>query len=52
MAKFAINTGMDTELATGLRVEQAAYAQVIPTSDRLEGLRAFAEKRAPKFTGE
>lgn len=52
MAKFAINAGLDTDLATGLRIEQAAYAQVIPTADRLEGLKAFAEKRKPQFRGE
>lgn len=51
MAKRAISLGMQTDLATGLGVEEACYAQVIPTEDRLEGLRSFAEKRPPVFTG-
>ncbi|GAB4816462.1 hypothetical protein N2152v2_003508 [Parachlorella kessleri] len=52
LAKQAINHGMEVDLATGLRLEEAYYAQVIPTKDRLEGLQAFAEKRQPRFTGE
>ena len=28
------------------------FPQVIPTMDRLEGLRAFKEKRTPQYTGE
>ena len=36
---------------TGLELEQAYYAQLIPTEDRLEGLRAFKEKRKPVFKG-
>ena len=28
------------------------FSQVIPTKDRLEGLRAFKEKRTPQYTGE
>jgi len=52
MAKAAINLGAETELSTGLRIEEACYAQVLPTKDRLEGLKAFSEKRAPIFTGE
>ncbi|KAK9838117.1 hypothetical protein WJX81_002334 [Elliptochloris bilobata] len=51
MAKAAINGGMETDLQTGLAMESACYAQVLPTQDRLEGLRAFAEKRVPVFTG-
>ena len=52
MAKAAVNLGIETDLQTGLKIEEACYAQVLPTKDRLEGLRAFAEKRAPRFTGE
>eukprot|EP00887_Chlorella_sp_A99_P008206 scaffold12.g8206.t1 len=52
MAKAAIGLGSDVDLATGLRIEEACYAQVIPTKDRLEGLQAFSEKRQPRFTGE
>ena len=51
MAKQAINCGSEVDLATGLQFEQACYAQVIPTKDRLEGLKAFREKRKPKYEG-
>jgi methylglutaconyl-CoA hydratase len=52
MAKAAVNWGVETDVQTGLKIEEACYAQVLPTKDRLEGLRAFKEKRAPKFQGE
>lgn len=52
MAKKAIDKGLQVDLATGCAIEEACYAQVIPTKDRLEGLKAFAEKRKPKFVGE
>lgn len=51
-AKEAIDRGMETDLTTGLAIERSCYAQVIPTADRLEGLKAFAEKRAPVYKGE
>ncbi|XP_033981669.1 methylglutaconyl-CoA hydratase, mitochondrial [Trematomus bernacchii] len=52
MAKLAINQGIEVDLLTGLAIEEACYAQVIPTKDRLEGLAAFREKRRPQFKGE
>lgn len=52
MVKKAVNMGMQTDLATGLAIEEACYAQVIPTKDRIEGLTAFKEKRVPKYTGQ
>lgn len=51
-AKFAINKGLDTNLATGLSIEQKAYEHTIPTKDRTEGLQAFQEKRRAVYTGE
>ncbi len=51
-AKFAIDKGANVDLHTGLAIEQSAYEKTIPTLDRLEGLQAFREKRAPIFQGE
>lgn len=51
MAKRAINKGIEVDLGTGLAIEEACYAQLIPTKDRLEGLQAFKEKRKPVFRG-
>jgi enoyl-CoA hydratase/carnithine racemase len=52
-AKRAIDSGLEApDLESGLAEESRAYATTIPTRDRAEALRAFAEKRAPRFTGE
>jgi enoyl-CoA hydratase/carnithine racemase len=50
-AKFAINRGNDAELRTGLAIEASAYEACIPTEDRIEGLKAFQEKRKPLYKG-
>jgi len=52
MAKLAIDKGMQVDLTTGYSIEEVCYEQVIPTKDRLEGLKAFAEKRKPVYKGE
>ncbi|RKP05687.1 ClpP/crotonase-like domain-containing protein [Thamnocephalis sphaerospora] len=51
MAKLAIDRGGPLDLDAGLDFEQACYAQVIPTEDRLEGLKAFREQRKPVYQG-
>lgn len=52
MAKYAINYGSEVDLGSGLAIESNCYAVTIPTKDRIEGLTAFREKRAPVYTGE
>jgi hypothetical protein len=39
MAKQAMNKGMQTDVSTGMAIEQLCYAGVIKTEDRLEGLK-------------
>ncbi|KAI9357662.1 ClpP/crotonase-like domain-containing protein, partial [Zopfochytrium polystomum] len=51
MAKLAVDKGSQMDSASGMAFEQSCYAQVIPTEDRLEGLRAFREKRTPVYQG-
>ncbi len=51
MAKEAIDRGVEVGIDEGLRIERACYEQTLFTEDRDEGLRAFAEKRAPEYTG-
>lgn len=51
-AKAAINEGLETDLHSGMKVEEKQYAQILTTQDRLEGMRAFKEKRQPKFVGQ
>ncbi|XP_054751385.1 methylglutaconyl-CoA hydratase, mitochondrial-like isoform X2 [Lytechinus pictus] len=52
MVKKAVDKGIEVDIASGLAYEEAYYAQVIPTKDRMEGLIAFKEKRKPNFKGE
>jgi len=51
-AKYAIKTGMNADLYTGLQIERKAYEITIPTEDRIEALIAFGEKRTPEFRGK
>ena len=51
-AKAAINTGIDLDLENGCRFENEAFALTFATADKVEGMKAFLEKRAANFKGE
>jgi enoyl-CoA hydratase len=50
-AKRALNVARETGFWAGFAFEQEAYQATIPTEDRTEALRAFAEKRPPRYEG-
>ena len=50
--KKSVNVAEHTDPGTGYGYEITAYNRLVPSSDRIEGVAAFNEKRPPKFTGE
>jgi enoyl-CoA hydratase/carnithine racemase len=50
-AKEAIHKGMDLTLEQGLRLEADLYLLLHTTKDRSEGIKAFREKKVPRFEG-
>ncbi len=51
-AKEAVWKGSDMSLDQGIRLEEDLYVLLQTSSDRREGVRAFLEKRKPRFRGE
>ncbi len=49
--KQAITRGLRMSIADGLAFEIEAYNRLVPMQDRLEGVRAFNERRKPLFKG-
>jgi enoyl-CoA hydratase len=52
LAKAAINRGMQTNLESGLKYEYELYSLALSLEDKVEGVNAFLEKRAPQFKGK
>lgn len=50
--KEVIDRGLDAPLATALQLEGASAGHTFGTNDRVEGMRAFLEKRKPNFEGK
>ena len=48
-AKALANRALDVDLGTGLALEKAMVAEHMRSADAVEGLRAFREKRKPRF---
>jgi enoyl-CoA hydratase/carnithine racemase len=48
-AKRAIRMGAAVDLWAGLEVEDAAWRQVASSPDRVEGIKAFVEKRSANW---
>jgi methylglutaconyl-CoA hydratase len=50
-ALAAIEDSYEVPLAIGLELERVHYDETLRSEDRLEALKAFAEKRKPSFSG-
>jgi enoyl-CoA hydratase/carnithine racemase len=48
-ARNAIRRALDVDLAAGLDIEDAAWRAAVFSDDRREGVRAFVERRAPRW---
>jgi enoyl-CoA hydratase len=51
-AKEAVVKGLGLPLEDGLRIENDLATLLRTTDDRIEGAKAFLEKRKPRFTGQ
>jgi enoyl-CoA hydratase/carnithine racemase len=51
LAKEAVLAGMEAPLATALALEAKSAQMLFSSQDQKEGMRAFIEKRKPKFSG-
>jgi enoyl-CoA hydratase/carnithine racemase len=51
LAKQAVLAAEETGLGAGLEQERRLYELAMATEDRVEGMRAFLEKRRPRFQG-
>jgi enoyl-CoA hydratase len=52
LAKSSINKSLETTLSAGLSYEIETVSLVFSTDDRIEGMKAFTEKRKPRFQGK
>jgi 2-(1,2-epoxy-1,2-dihydrophenyl)acetyl-CoA isomerase len=51
LIKYLVHKGLGSDFAENLELAQAAQEQARQTQDHQEAVRAFLEKRPPKFQG-
>jgi enoyl-CoA hydratase len=49
IAKEAVNRAFEVSLAEGIRFERRVFHSLFATEDQKEGMKAFVEKRPPKW---
>ena len=50
-AKDCVDSGLEIDLDSGLRLESAQFAGLFATDDRLSGMEAFVRRETPQFRG-
>jgi enoyl-CoA hydratase/carnithine racemase len=51
VAKYAVQNAVDADLQASRAIENACFSLVFASEDRTEGMKAFLEKRKPKYKG-
>ncbi len=51
-AKHLVDVGAEMPLSAGITLERERVSALFDTEDRVEGIRAFLDKRPPQFTGK
>lgn len=52
LSKRAINEGYDKNVFEAMKLESQLFAETFGTNDKVEGVKAFMEKRKPEFQGQ
>jgi enoyl-CoA hydratase len=52
LAKYAMQNASDADLQRGRAIERSCFSLAFASQDQTEGMRAFLEKRKPKYQGK
>jgi enoyl-CoA hydratase len=52
LAKYAVQNASDADLQKGRSIERFCFSLAFASEDQTEGMRAFLEKRKPKYQGK